>query len=75
VASPYCFTPWDRRLGGPPAAGLNNMEKLKFLTLLGNRKVAGSRTDEVKFSIYLILPAALDPVVYSASKKNEYGKY
>jgi hypothetical protein len=36
----------------------------------------GSRLDEVNefFSIYLILPAALDPGVYSVSNKNEYQK-
>jgi hypothetical protein len=27
------------------------------------------------FSTYLILPAALGPGVYSASKRNEYQKY
>jgi hypothetical protein len=39
-------------------------------------KVAGSRPDEVNyfFSIYLILPAALGPGVYSASDINEYQK-
>jgi hypothetical protein len=37
----------------------------------------GSRPDEVTdfFSIYLILPAALDPGVYSASNRNEYQKH
>jgi hypothetical protein len=41
------------------------------------RKVAGSRPDEVKefFSIYLILPAALGPEVYSTSNRNEYEKH
>jgi hypothetical protein len=41
-----------------------------------SRKVAGLRLDEVIefFLIYLILPAALGPVVYSASNKNEYQK-
>jgi hypothetical protein len=36
----------------------------------------GSRPDEVNefFSIYLILPAALGPGVYSASNRNEYQK-
>jgi hypothetical protein len=28
----------------------------------------------MKFSIYLILPAALGPGVYSATKRNEYQK-
>jgi hypothetical protein len=39
-------------------------------------KGAGSRTDEVNefFSIYLILPAALGPGVYSVSKRNGYQK-
>jgi hypothetical protein len=37
-------------------------------------KVAGSRPDEVNVSIYLILSAALDPGVYSASDRNEYQK-
>jgi hypothetical protein len=37
-----------------------------------SRKVAGSRPDEVKFYIYLILPAALGPGAYSASNRNEY---
>jgi hypothetical protein len=38
--------------------------------------VAGSKPDEVNgyFTIYLILPAALGPVVYSASNRNEYQK-
>jgi hypothetical protein len=42
-----------------------------------SRKVAGSRTDEVNaifFSIYLILPVALGPGIYSASNRNEYQK-
>jgi hypothetical protein len=34
----------------------------------------GSRPDEVNFSIYLILPAALGPGVHSASNRNEYQK-
>jgi hypothetical protein len=34
----------------------------------------GSRPDEVNFSIYLILPAALGPGVYSVSNRNEYQK-
>jgi hypothetical protein len=40
-----------------------------------SRKVAGSRPDEVKFYIYLILLAALSPGVYSASNRKEYRKY
>jgi hypothetical protein len=38
-------------------------------------KVAGSRLDEVKFYIYLILSAAIGPEVYSASNRNEYWKH
>jgi hypothetical protein len=38
-------------------------------------KVSGSRLDEVKFSIYLILPATLGSRVYSASNRNEYRKH
>jgi hypothetical protein len=34
--------------------------------------VAGSRPDEVIFSIYLILLAALGPGVHSACNRNEY---
>jgi hypothetical protein len=39
-------------------------------------EVAVSRPDEVNdfFSIYLILPAALGPGVFSASNRNEYQK-
>jgi hypothetical protein len=39
-----------------------------------NRKVAGSSPDEVieLFSIYLMLPAANDPGIDSASNRNEY---
>jgi hypothetical protein len=41
-----------------------------------SRKTTGSRPNEVNemFSIYLILPAALAPGVYSTSNKNEYQK-
>jgi hypothetical protein len=41
-----------------------------------SRKVPGSRPDEENkyFSIYIILPAAVGPVVYSASNRNEYQK-
>jgi hypothetical protein len=39
-----------------------------------NRKVAGSRPDEMNFYIYLILPATLGPGVQSASNRNEYQK-
>jgi hypothetical protein len=38
-------------------------------------KVAGSRPDEVDFEMYLILPAALGPAVYSASNRTEYQKH
>jgi hypothetical protein len=37
-------------------------------------KVTGSRPDEVKFYIYLIIPAVLGPGVYSASNRNQYQK-
>jgi hypothetical protein len=40
-----------------------------------NRKVAGSKPDEVNFLMYLIFPAALGPGVYSASNRNEYQKH
>jgi hypothetical protein len=42
-----------------------------------SQKVADSRPDEVDdfFLIYLILPAALDPGVYSVSNRNESQKY
>jgi hypothetical protein len=39
-----------------------------------SRKVAGSIPDEVIFSIYLILPAPLGPVVYSIFDRNENQK-
>jgi hypothetical protein len=35
----------------------------------------GFDNDEVNFLIYLILPAELDPRVYSASNRNEYQKH
>jgi hypothetical protein len=34
-----------------------------------------TRWDEWNFSIYLIPPAALGPVIYSASNRIEYQKY
>jgi hypothetical protein len=44
------------------------------VTLSTSLKVAGSRPQEVIFFlIYLILPAALGPRVYSASDRNECG--
>jgi hypothetical protein len=41
-----------------------------------SRKVAGQRPDKVNkfFSIYLIIPTALGPEIYSASNRNEYQK-
>jgi hypothetical protein len=39
---------------------------------VASRKVGGSRPAEVNFSIYVILPASLDPGVYSVSNRNEY---
>jgi hypothetical protein len=55
--------------------GHNSVPRFEQLTS-EMRKVAGSRPDEVNefFSIYLTLPAALGPGVYSASKRNEYRK-
>jgi hypothetical protein len=38
-------------------------------------QVEGLISDEVIFSIYLILPAALGPGVHSASNRNEYQKH
>jgi hypothetical protein len=35
----------------------------------------GSILDEMIFSIYLILPAALGPGVYSTSNRNEWQKH
>jgi hypothetical protein len=35
----------------------------------------GSIPDEANFLIYLILPVALGPGVYSASNRNEYQKH
>jgi hypothetical protein len=40
-----------------------------------NQKVAGSIPDEVNFLIYLILPVALGPGVYSTSNRNEHQKH
>jgi hypothetical protein len=40
-----------------------------------HRKVAGSIPDEANFKMYLKLPAALSPGVYSASNRNEYRKH
>jgi hypothetical protein len=50
----------------------DNSRLLSFLAT--NQKVAGSIPDEVIFFflIYLILPAAPGPEVYSASNINEY---
>jgi hypothetical protein len=41
-----------------------------------SQKVVGSRPNEVNafFSIYIILPAALDHGLYSASNRNKYQK-
>jgi hypothetical protein len=44
---------------------------LVLCPLITSRKVAGSNPDALNsLSIYLILPAALDPGVYSASNRN-----
>jgi hypothetical protein len=40
-----------------------------------NRKVAGLIPDEVNVSIFLILSAALGPLVYSATNRNKYQKH
>jgi hypothetical protein len=40
-----------------------------------NSKVVGSIPVEVIFSIYLILPGALGPGVYSATNRHEYQKH
>jgi hypothetical protein len=51
---------------------------VKWLRHCANiRNVTGARPNEVNiffFSIYLILPAALGPGVYSDSNRNEYQK-
>jgi hypothetical protein len=49
---------------------------LKLRHYTASRKVMGSRPDVVNdcFSIYLILPATLDPRIYSACNRNEYQK-
>jgi hypothetical protein len=59
---------------------LNNLDFITFclghaVAYATSRKDAGSRPDEVNFSIYLILPVALGPGVYSASNRNEYQKH
>jgi hypothetical protein len=48
-------------------------ENINYTT---SRKVAGLKPDEANefVSIYLIVPAALGPGVYSASNRNEYQK-
>jgi hypothetical protein len=47
-----------------------------YYLIAANQKVAGSIPDEVIFfCIYLILPAALGPGVYSASNRNKYQKH
>jgi hypothetical protein len=48
---------------------------VRFFICGTRRKVAGSRPNEVRFSIYLILPAALGPGVRSFSNRNEYRKH
>jgi hypothetical protein len=62
------------------STALRSYDELGSVVWLGHyatsRKVMGSRPDEMNgfFSIYLILPAALDPGVHSASNRNEYQK-
>jgi hypothetical protein len=64
----------------------NGMSSLKRLVLYcqycimlrhyaTNRNVVGLIPDEVIFLIYLILPAALGPGIYSASNRNDYKKH
>jgi hypothetical protein len=71
ISEPISYIKWELRL-------LTNMWSStacytdSFIFFL---KVAGSRPDEVNFLIYLILPAALGPGVYSASHRNEYQKH
>jgi hypothetical protein len=51
------------------------INKLRLRHYATARKVACSRPDEVsESSVFLILPAALGPGVYSASNRNEYQK-
>jgi hypothetical protein len=52
--------------------GTFSFDKFYAANSIMDRKVAGSIPDEVYFSIYLIVPAALGPGVYSASNINEY---
>jgi hypothetical protein len=42
---------------------------------VGKKSNKSSIPDEVNFLIYLTLPAALGPGVYSASNRNEYQKH
>jgi hypothetical protein len=57
-------------------SGLRGRLNLKWLRHYAtNRKVVGSIPHEVTFSIYLILPAALRPRVYSAHNRNEFHKH
>jgi hypothetical protein len=57
-----------------PSCYSQNTAVIKHFHHSTSRKVAGSIPDEVIgfFSLYLILPAALGPGVYSASNRNEY---
>jgi hypothetical protein len=60
-----------------PVTSLMDHAVAYWLRLLAtSRKIAGFIHDEVNFFflIYLILPAALSPGVYSASNRNEYQK-
>jgi hypothetical protein len=43
---------------------INSKQDCKTVHLNTPRKVAGSRPDEVNFSIYLILPVALGPGIH-----------
>jgi hypothetical protein len=49
--------------------GFSSVSRRKFL---GSNSYLGGGGDDIIFSIYLILPAALDLGVHSASYRNEY---
>jgi hypothetical protein len=73
----YGSRPSPRQLlaeGGSTETGREDINT--FPVFCQGRKAAGSRPDEVNefLSMYLTLPAALDPGVYSASNRNKYQK-
>jgi hypothetical protein len=86
ASRPYGFTPVNHWIGAwvDPRARLDEMEKLKFFTLLRlelrppcckleDRRFE-TRYGELISSVYLILPAALGPGSYLASNRIEYQK-